>query len=96
MKKYDQRFTDVDLAVQVVIECLHAQPANSWLSIGELRAQTKWPPRNGPGLVEMNTAVNEAAKCGLVEFKDGWDCKANMPARVRLITPPEAPATENT
>ena len=95
MKKYDQKFMDVDAAVQVVIGCLRAQPANSWLSIGELRAQTKWPTRNGPGLVEMNTAVNEAAKCGLVEFRDGWDVKANLPARVRLITTPAVPGKEN-
>lgn len=96
MKKYDQRFTDVDLAVQDVIDFLRAQPGHSWVSIRELRAQTKWPTRNGPGLVELNTAVNEAAKCGLVEFKDGWDCKLNMPARVRLATTPAVPATENT
>ena len=96
MKTYDQRFTDRKSALQVVLECVLAQPANGWVSIRELRAMTDWPTRNGPGLVELNTAVNDLAKLGLVEFKDGWDCKSNLPARVRLATTPAAPAPENT
>lgn len=96
MKKYDQRFTDLESARQVVLECLRRESVLGWISITELRALTDWPTRNGPGLVELNTAVNDLARRGLVEFKDGWDCKSSLPARVRLATTPAAPATENT
>jgi len=39
--------------------------------------------------------VSLLAKRGLVEFKDGWDVKANLPARVRLIASRATPAREN-
>lgn len=95
MSKYAARFMERQAAQETVLECLRAQPGSSWVSIWELRVLTNWPPRNGPGLVELNTAVSLLAKRGLVEFRDGWDVKANLPARVRLIASRATPAREN-
>lgn len=95
MKQYDRKFMDLESAGRALIDFLKAQPSESWVSIPSIRAMTNWPTRNGPGLVELNAALMHLVRRRVVEFKDGWDVKANLPARVRLVTTPAAPATEN-